>query len=144
MVTHNVEPRRCSAVTLEGHRCSKRPLPTSRYCVHHIDKGGTLATSAFSAILSVVITLVTVAYQDRAPDVSASCQPPADGNPAEMTCTVTNSGRAEAREVFVSFNGFLLVGTRVKNEPQHGVEVVESDAPAATEATAKVTKAFAV
>jgi hypothetical protein len=144
MAPDKIEQRRCSAVTLHGEQCTKRPLPTSRYCWQHVDKAGALATFVISSLLSIGLTLATVAYQDRAPDISATCVPPADGNPAELTCTVANSGRAEGREVFVSFNGFLLDGTRVRSQPQDGVEVQESDAPAASPATARVTKAFAV
>ncbi len=106
----------------------------------------TLIASVIGLVTAIVVAVAQIWYQEKSPCVSVSCTSAANGNPAELTCTVANDGRAEARDVFVSFNGFLPTGTRVRGESQAGIEVVESNlvVDQAFADTLKETKAFSV
>ena len=49
------------------------------------------------AIIGIVITVIIFRYQERSPDVKVECYLLPDGNPSVISCTVSNTGRAEAQ-----------------------------------------------
>lgn len=136
--------KQCLSVTLHGERCRNHSLPAGRYCWRHIDLGG---SAILSLVISALLAILIVMYQDRSPDVTAVCGVPPDGDPSNISCTVSNSGRKEAREVSVSFNSMLPVGTVVANSPEYATKIEEATTPPdpfLSRPLADSTKAFSV
>ena len=68
-------------------------------------------------------------WQERAPQLSANCNPPEDGSPSQLVCTVKNAGWRESRDVVVSFTNMLPLQTIVWAPPEAGVQMQEADVP---------------
>jgi hypothetical protein len=62
-------------------------------------------------IIGVLVNLAGLAYQERNPLVSVTCKPLNGWEPTRVECTVYNTGRREARDVYVSFNAMLPLDT---------------------------------
>jgi hypothetical protein len=132
-------------MTLKGEGCRNRHLPFSRYCWRHQDVTWVIGTVV--GLLGVVATILVAIYQERSPALQVWCRPPDDGNPCALSCYIKNSGRAEARDVYLSFNNVLLLDTKVAASPELGISLVESENlpdPKRNPEAAKLEKAFAV
>ena len=80
-------------------------------------------------ILGILIAVGIAIYQARSPSLSVVCQPLPDGDPTALECEIHNEGRAEARDVYVSFDHSLPMGTRVFADAEVGAQIVEAEAP---------------
>jgi hypothetical protein len=126
------EPRRCHAFVADtGEQCRRPAARFSPYCWHHRETGwlvGFVGTTLTA--LALVATILIFLYQERSPSLTATCLPPADGNPSELICTVENSGRRESRDAVVSFTNLLPLGTRVWGvDPVAAVVMEEAPMP---------------
>src|SRR5262249_49338493 len=132
----------CSAVTKRGERCRVRCLPTSRYCIFHQDPLPWLLT-----IFGVAATVAVAMYQEKEPKLVVSCGLVESSDPTRVKCGVMNSGRAEARDVHVSFTNMLPVGTQVVGPPEVALSLRPVDSPpdpAVDPQTATLTTAFVI
>jgi len=99
------------------------------------------------AIIGALLNLAVVLYQDRAPFLEVSFIPAEGGDPSALICTIKNHGRAEARDVFLSFNNMLPLETKVLASPELGLTILESESPPDPQKypeQSKFQKAFAV
>ena len=132
----------CRSTTLKGEVCRNRHAPFSLYCWRHQDP-----TLILSTLVSLLITVLVVIYQERSPSLEASFNLVDGGDPSALICIITNHGRAEAKDVFLSFNNMLPLETKVLGSPELGLSVLESDAPPDPQQNpvqSKLQKAFAV
>jgi hypothetical protein len=139
--------KECGALTKEGVGCRNRHLPFSRYCWRHQDLNVGMLGTVIGLIGGALFTIMAVLYQERSPSLEILCSPPKDGNPSVLACVMTNSGRAEARDIFVSFNNMLPLDTKVQANPELGITIQESERPPDPQIfpeEAKLQKAFAV
>lgn len=135
----------CNALTSEKAPCRKRRFPFSRYCWHHQDTSWQIGV--ILGVLAILISFVIFFYQERRPDLQVTFDPPIDGDASILNCTITNTGRAEARDVYLSFNLSLPLDTKVLASPELGLTIQEADKPpnpALGVFAAKLQKAFAV
>jgi hypothetical protein len=119
-----------SIVEATGERCRRPAATFSPYCWHHRETtwlvgfvGTSLTALGFIAMFFIFL------WQERAPHLSARCEPPPDGSPSELICTVKNSGWRESRDPVVSFTNMLPLQTRVWAAPETGVQMQEADVP---------------
>jgi hypothetical protein len=83
----------------------------------------------------------------REPDITVRCNVDELGTPSRLVCTAVNSGRAEARDVHVSFTTLLPIETRVFSTPESGIKLEEVDSPPDPQMSperARITTAFVV
>lgn len=97
--------------------------------------------------LGILVSVGILVYQSRAPLLKVSFRIAEDGNPAILYCDVSNSGRGEARDVYVSFNRMIPMGTKLFFDPEVAAQLIETETPpdpsVGLEAAA-LQKAFAV
>lgn len=115
--------KKCNAITKTGDRCTKTKLWLSKYCWWHQDYG---------IIITIIITIAVSAFffylQDKKPSLSAKCYLLENNNPYSVKCTVENNGRAEAKDVYLSFNKLLPLETDVFAKPEYGeIRLVEAN-----------------
>jgi hypothetical protein len=92
-------------------------------------------------------TISVAVFQERNPVLNAECHVAKDGDPCVLECEVYNSGKKEARDVFVSFNEMLPLETRVLAAPERGITLSEAENlpdPHRHPELSKTQKAFAV
>jgi hypothetical protein len=102
----------CRAITNSGERCTKT-IRRSKYCWLHKNYATGVVLGIISGILGVLATLGVGVYQERNPFISVRCKPQDGWKPTDIECDVHNTGRAEARDVRVSFNAMLPLDTVV-------------------------------
>jgi hypothetical protein len=66
---------------------------------------------------------------ERQPDISIRCNPDQQGDPSKILCSVTNNGRAEARDLTISFAKLLPLDTVVQAPPELGLKIEEAGSP---------------
>lgn len=64
--------------------------------------------------------------KERNPVITVECSPVLNGDPACLECEVRNSGRGEARDVYVGFNNILPLETKLLAGAEIGAELVEA------------------
>jgi hypothetical protein len=63
---------------------------------------------------------------ERQPDISVRCNPDQQGNPSKISCSVSNNGRGEARDLLVSFADLFPVDTIIQAPPELGLKIEEA------------------
>lgn len=141
-----IAKKECEASTEKGTPCKKRGLPGSRYCLFHQERSAWFM-SLFFFVCGSVVTCLTTWYMDRQPSLQATCWPEETNEPAAIECSVKNTGRGEARDVYLSFTKQLPVGTKVRADPELGVSLKVDDVlpdPRLHPKLAEIQKAFSV
>ena len=115
----------CNSITKKGNQCTKPRLPLSKYCIFHQD----LTIGVIGAILGVIATVVVGLWQDKEPNLTMQCQIDESGDPSKLKCLLYNSGRAEARDVIVSFNNLIPLETDLICNPELGIGLEEVSPP---------------
>lgn len=115
----------CRAHTRKQEPCTKRALPGSRYCFFHQDPG----TWFFGTLLGILLALAQTWYQGASPFIQVQCDPTTDEDPSRLDCHISNTGRAEARDVIVGFNHLLPLDTKVSAAPELAITLFESPTP---------------
>lgn len=119
---------RCRAVTNNGDQCTKSAARFSQYCWHHRETGWLL--SFVVAVVALIGMFVIFFVQERFPKLSATCEPPSDGDPSQLHCRIENEGRGPAGSVTVSFGYVLPLETKARAEfPDLAVEIKEAELP---------------
>jgi hypothetical protein len=139
--------KECGALTKQQAGCHNSHLPFSRYCWRHQDISSWVLGTIIGIVAGALINLAGVLYQDRTPELQINFSSVENGDPCILTSTITNSGRAEARDVFVSFNNMLPLDTKVLASPELGITILESENPPDPmmhPQEAKLQKAFAI
>lgn len=98
-------------------------------------------------LLGIVLAIGIAVYQARSPNITVICRPLSSDDPFSISCTVSNSGRGEGRDVLVGFINMLPVGTKVFAPPESGIELQEVENPpdpVAFPKTSALTLAFSV
>lgn len=137
----------CKSTTIKGETCRNRQLPFSRYCWRHQDLTSWILGTIIGAVFGAFVSLAVVLYQNRTPFLEVSFSSVEGGDPAGLICTIANRGRAEARDVFLSFNNMLPLDTKVLASSELGLTILESDTPPDPQKypeQSKFQKAFAV
>ena len=137
--------KHCNSVTLKGAQCRGWRILFSRYCWRHQDYAFGIAI--LSIVATIVVAICVAVYQNRYPVLSARCQLVDNEDPCVLICSVTNSGRAEARDTYVSFNKLLPLETVVIADPAAALELVDAQKPPNPNQYGKLSltqKAFAV
>jgi len=104
-------------------------------------------TTLAVAVISVLVTVLIFLIQDRSPNLHIQCNVTSDGDPSVIECSVSNTGRREARNVYIGFNKMLLLGTKVFAPPEVAAQLIESTTapdPNLEPETASITKVFSV
>ena len=133
---------RCSSLTRKREPCKKPSVWPSRYCLFHQDP-----LPWFFAVAGIAATVVVAVYQEKDPRVEVQCGLVAGGDPAQLDCSIVNTGRREARDLTVSFTKMLPLGTQVVAAPELALRLQPVDSPPDPEAdprTAALTTAFVV
>src|SRR5262245_35159319 len=120
---------KCRSTTVEGEGCRNGHLPFSRYCWRHQDISSWVLGTIIGGVISALLNVAVVFYQDRAPFLEVSFHPDEEGKPCILVCIIKNTGRAEAQDVFLSFNRMLPLDTKVLASPELGLTIVESESP---------------
>ena len=115
---------KCWSITRDGNRCKNRKIPFSRYCFVHQD-----VSWVFTLFVTVIIALSVGWWQIREPFILVECDVLPDGNPSILECTVTNTGRGEAKDVLLAFTSFLPLDTGIEASPELGISILETEAP---------------
>lgn len=90
----------------------------------HIILGGLL--SAIGAIW-LGYGWLQLGKQSQSSIVNVECRLLSEGDPSALDCIVSNTGKKEARDVYVGFNTMLPLSTQVLAEPEVGAELIESN-----------------
>ncbi|MFH1674852.1 MAG: hypothetical protein ABIF87_15730 [Pseudomonadota bacterium] len=86
-------------------------------------------------------------FTEREPILSAVCTILDRGDPCSLSCVVTNSGRGEAKDIRISFEKMLPLGTKLIASPETGIKLEESQTlpnPIAEPKSATLLTAFSV
>ncbi|TDI94173.1 MAG: hypothetical protein E2O76_16080 [Caldithrix sp.] len=85
-------------------------------------------------VLGIVLGAIATALltygtgQGKKPSLSAKCYLLEDKDPCSIGCTIENDGRAEAKDVYLSFNKLLPLETSVIAKPEFGeIRLVEAN-----------------
>jgi hypothetical protein len=122
------ESKYCRSITNQDVRCRNRHLPSSRYCWRHQDLGLWII-EVLTFGIGLAASILILFYQEREPLLSARCYPDEAGDPSKLLCTVDNSGRAEARDIYVAFSDLIPLETKVFGQPELGMRIIEVDSP---------------
>lgn len=117
------DEKKCNAIANDGNRCTKPKLKWSRYCWWHQDR---ISLGIILTICGILITLIIFYTQERYPVLHAKCDVIKNGDPCTIECTVINSGRAEAKDVILSFNNMFPLQTRIFAESELGITITEA------------------
>jgi hypothetical protein len=138
---------KCKSITQEGERCRNSHVPSSRYCWRHQDIKSWLMATLIGVVLGGFFDLGAVLYQERSPSLETLFHMGEGGDPSTLVCIIRNSGRAEAKDVFLSFHNMLLLETKLLASSELGLTMLEAEAPpdpSEHPSEARLQKAFAV
>lgn len=138
---------KCKSVTDKKEQCRNRHIPVSRYCWRHQDPTSWIIGTIIGVVFGALANVGVAVYQNKTPLLGVAFSSTEGGDPTILVCTISNRGRAEARDVFLSFNNMLPLDTKILASSELGVTLVESEAPPDPQnypEQAKVQKAFAV
>ncbi len=96
--------------------------------------------------IGITLTIAIAWYQRQVPSLSFECAE-ASNSPASLICTLTNSGRGQARDVVLGFNFMLPVGSQVICDAEVRATLEEMPSPPDPlegPNAAKLRRAFAV
>jgi len=79
------------------------------------------------SFIILIISSIAFWIQSARPELSARCELLDDLSPCKVRCVIKNIGRKEARDVSMSFNQTLLLGTRISANPVYNIKLIESD-----------------
>ena len=120
------EKKRCQAVNSRDQRCSNRPLPFSRYCVHHQDPAAVagILIGILGIIASVACGVIPRMIQGD-PLVSAEFKLADDKAPSSLRVVLRNTGRRTAEDVVISFEGASFAGVHLLGQAAERAEIIE-------------------
>jgi len=104
-------------------------------------------TNLAVAIITILVMILIFLIQNRSPDLHIQCNVTPDGDPSVIECSVSNTGRREAINVYIGFNEMLLLGTKVFAPPEVAAQLIESTTapdPNLEPEIASITKVFSV
>lgn len=140
--------RQCYSTTKDGIQCTKSRLRFSRYCIYHQDIGILLTIwGIMIGIIGIIFSVGTAFYQDKHPILQVICDVTETGDPSILKICVTNSGRLEAKDIYLSFTDVLPFETEVYGRPEYGLQIIESKTlpdPYLHPEIAKTQKAFSI
>ena len=134
---------KCRAITKKGEGCQNRSIPFSKYCLVHQDPSAWI----IGALLGIVVAILLAFYQDREPKLDIRCFLDDLADPSKINCEIVNSGRAEARNILISFRNLLPTETKIFANPELGLSLNASESipnPQKYPELTKITEAFIV
>lgn len=74
-------------------------------------------------LAAILLAVAIWRHQERKPALTTYCSQPTDGDPTAIVCRITNTGRAESRDVRIGFNNMLPLDTQVIAPPDTGARI---------------------
>ncbi len=116
--------RNCTAISKNNEACPKPRVKWSKYCWWHQDW---VSLTIVACLISVVTAVILFAIQERHPDLKAKCSL-LENDLCAIQCTIENSGRAEAKDVYLTFTKFLPEETKIFSKPEYGeIKLIEAE-----------------
>ncbi len=120
-----IRPMNCNAITRQGNRCSKKSIRFSKYCFFHQDPSAWIIGFILASLLSICIAV----YQTKEPNISVRCETVENGSPDKLICFVDNTGRGEAKEIYIAFTEFIPIDTEVISPPEVNAKLILVKSP---------------
>jgi hypothetical protein len=135
--------KECRAINKKGITCSKKVIWGSRYCIIHQDPIPLLFAFLISFVASALILLIP----EKKPRLRFRSEFVQEHNLSSIKCTIYNSGRADATNVYIGFSERLIVGTEISADSYVGATLEKSTNllnPNINPEKAKLQKAFSI
>ena len=112
----------------DGDPCRWRTIPYNKYCVWH-QESSVWFSIAITSIIGLAIGFLVAIYFQYKPLINVICNTNKSNNLSKISCTVSNTGDAESKDIQIIFSGFLPADTTIYSNSGIGIKILKDALP---------------